>query len=219
MFLRAAKVALVEALRATFDVDPDHRLEDEDAAYEGFRPRSVSIEYPEEEMDWPAIFVQFHPEAVSWTGINPDEYLPTMDDDRPWQNIRRGQFEGNFDLMILALTSAERDRMWDELVELVLMGDMRSDTNRFHQALAHHDLISMTIQRAQVRPVGDSVGAGVPWDGNRLAYEATLRLQVTGQFAADAFNRELIAFQAITVHPYSDIEVPYGEDDGEGPWL
>lgn len=213
MFLTASKTAVVEAMRAVYD-----------AQYLGdISFKSIDIEYPDQEYKWPACLVQMRLDGpVQWTGINPNhqEVDPITG---AFKDIRLGDFRGSFDFTVLALTSQERDRLWDGLVELFLMGDMRSDTDDFLETIDTHDLIRMTAVRDQVQPVGDSIGPGVPWNNTLLAYEATLRVPVIGQFGADVFTRELYPISSITVWPYRQDEPVPGEgttppvDSGPGP--
>src|SRR6266568_3120701 len=81
---------------------------------------SVSIEYPEQSFNWPALFLQFRPTTVQLTGINPDQYqsIFTAPDGPDWENVRQGYFEGAIDISILSLTSGERDNIWDSLTQL-----------------------------------------------------------------------------------------------------
>jgi hypothetical protein len=193
VFLSLAKLSVVEALRATFDAD-----------YFGLSPRRIDIEYPQEEEDWPAILVEFGVNGpLNWTGINPDEFTPSDEfEDLEWRSIRRGYFDATVRLMILALSSAERDRLWDEVVELILMGTMHPATQTFHNLINQHDLIAMTLLPSSVTPVGDSIGAAVPWNPDALAYEASVNFSVTGTFHADVFSQRLISLRAIEALPY-----------------
>lgn len=190
MFLVALKTAMVEALRATFDADfPDRP-----------KPRKVSIEYAEDREDWPFILVQVHVNTVTWTGLHPDiETLNTAGD--AVTLVREGMFDGTCDLSIYALTSEERDRIWDHLVQLFLMGRTRTPTNDFFSTIENHDLIALTIQEGEIRPVGDSIGMGTPWDPETLTYEATIQIAFTGQFFADETNRTLVPLSAVSVSP------------------
>ncbi len=106
-------------------------------------PKTIGIEYPEDEENWPAMFVQFRVGGdVTWTGLNPDEYEYNTPEGN-FTLLRRGSFTGAFDVTILALSSEERDRLWDGLVQTILMGNLRNDTNVFYTSLANNDLIAM----------------------------------------------------------------------------
>ena len=109
MFITATKIAVVEAIRSGFNaIGPASNNNTIDLV-----PRSVTIEYPVEEIEWPAIYVQFRPTTTQYTGLAPD--IETQNQDGTWNSYRHGYFEGAFDLQILAMSSEERDRIWDTL--------------------------------------------------------------------------------------------------------
>jgi len=179
--------------------------------------RRVDIEYPEDAIDWPGLFVQFRPSSVSWTGINPDGFT-LNDSSTEYTKFRRGSFEGYFDLSILALSSQERDRLWDSLVELFLFGRDSPATAPFFDTVNSHDLVALTILETAVEPLGDQSSLGTPWDPNILTYEASLRVNVVGQFWADVYNQKLLPLSAITVRPYVEGQEVFPPNDDQGIW-
>jgi len=231
MFLTATKLALVEALRSIWydnqnvgqeahDFGSDLTVNDEPL------PRRVFIEYPEEAHSWPAVLVQVRPSVVEWTGITPDEILNLgTDDAQHYVRIRQGRFEASVMLQILSTTSLERDRLWDNLVKLILMGRKRAAPNNFYQTIENHDLIGITVMEGSVNAVGDSIVLGTPWDGELLTYESAIEFPIVGLFFADEYNEELVPLANATIHEYIsydgavDPEPPYGESDGQGSWI
>ena len=184
------------------------------------KPKQVDLEYPQHETDWPAILVQFRPRGpITWTGIHPDEYETLIDDVYSYEAVRRGYFEGTFNLTALATSSTERDALWDEMIQLLLMGRQNENTVGFFTKLEHHDLIAMTVQEGIIENVGDAIGVGTPWNGDLLSYEATIGFNVIGQFTADVYNKQLVAVSDIRVYPYTEQDPVPHEDDGEGDWL
>lgn len=209
MFLDATKLALVEGWRQVFDND----------SFPGPKPRKVDIEYPMQEIDWPAVLVQFHPATIEWTGLNPTMYTPITDPTFSWEGVRAGHFEGSADFSIMALTSAERDRIYDAMLGVVMMGDMSAVTSPFWQSLNNHDLIAMSFQPSKVQPVSDSIQQGAPWDDRVLIYEGSVRIQVIGEFYADMYTQQLLAISAVESYAYrADEPVPL-EGDGRGNWV
>lgn len=249
MFLVAAKAAIVESLRSVWfvnqnvgqeahNINPDLDVNPADPA-----PRRITLEYPIEAEDWPTVLVQVRPTVVEWTGISPDEVIDaSTEDGQPaidrsttadsavnpnpsYKLIRQGRFEGSCMLQILALTSMERDRMWDNIVKLLMMGRKKSATNNFYTTLAGHDLIGLTVMEGSIRPVGDSIGPGTPWDPEQLTYEAAVEFDMVGTFYADEYTEDLVplksaeAFEYIAFDGNSETdEEPYGEGDGRGEW-
>lgn len=210
MFLVGVKLALVEGLRNVYD---------DDYTAEEVKPRRIDIEFPNELGDWPAVLVQFRANSISWSGVNPDEYAILDGGPLDYTQYRLGSFTGSFDLSVYALSSVERDRIYDSLVQLFLMGRLRPDTADFFKTIAEHDLIRMTVQETQLVPIGDTVVQGTPWGEDRLSYEATLRVpNVVGQFVADTYRAQLSAFESIRLFPYTDRDPVPGEGDGNGNW-
>jgi hypothetical protein len=209
MFLSGVKAAIIEGLDAVYG-----------AGYQGdISVKSIGIDYPMKEKEWPAIFVQFRPSKIEWTGINPKNFEESSDPDWDWENVQFCNFEGDIDLQILALTSQERDRIWDAVVQMVLMGRGRADTALFYTVIEGHDLISMTLQQTTLSATGDVVAPGTPWGPDSMAYEASLRLHCTGQFYADGASEKFISLTEITSHPLNQgLDETYGEDDGQGEW-
>lgn len=220
MFITATKVAIVEALRSVWFEDQETNtyrsdLKEFDKPY----PRRISIEYSEEAEDWPFVLVQVRPSLIQWTGITPDEIINAGPEDSPtWKRIRQGRFEASCMLQIMALTSGERDRIWDNLILLIMMGRTRSLTRSFHSTLETNDLVGITINEASVRPIGDTISVGTPWDPEMLTYEATIEFDMTGVFYADEFNEDLVELTTARIYPYLPIDPIPGENDGDGSW-
>lgn len=220
MFITAAKVAIVEALRSVWFEDQEANsyrsdLKDFDRPY----PRRISIEYSEEAEDWPFVLVQVRPTVITWTGITPDEIVNAGTEDSPtWKRIRQGRFEASCMLQIMALTSAERDRIWDNLILLIMMGRTRSLTRSFYSVIETNDLVGITINEASVRPIGDTISVGTPWDPEMLSYEATIEFDMTGVFYADEFNEDLVALTEARLYPYLPLDELPHEEDGDGSW-
>ena len=201
MFVTAVKTAVVEALNAGFNAlatsPVDNSLD--------LTPNSITIEYPLEQIKWPAIFVQFRPSKIQWQGLNPDQYKNYAGgytvSGVTYSGIvssRMGYFEGNIDLQIMAMHSEERDRLYDSITNLILMGDGSVASTAFTQSIVNNDLLGMTLLLDTFTPLGDSVSAGTPWSPEELTYEASIRVQCIGDFYEVKYNYVLPEFTAIT---------------------
>lgn len=210
MFLTATKVCMIEALREVMGENNQKLIN-----RVGFQ--RIDIEYPEDSQDWPALLVQFRPTTVSWTGVNPDGFSLNSTSTQ-YTRYRRGSFEGYFDLSILALTSQERDRLWDSLVELFMFGKNNAEIREFYYSLSENDLIDLTLQETTISPLGDSASMGTPWDPNALTYEASLRINTVGQFWADVYNLTLVPLSDVVVSPYTEGMQSFPEPDQYGAW-
>ena len=109
-------------------------------------------------------------------------------------------------LQIIALSSEERDRMWDNVVNLLLMGRTRNPTDNFYSIIDTHDLVGMTIMEGSIRPVGDSITMGTPWDPEVLTYEAAIEFDITGIFYADEYNTDLLPLSEVSFYDFIPIE-------------
>ena len=196
MLITGVKIAIVEALVAGFNsINPapsGRQVGIPSSSTLDLTPNSVTIEYPKEMAHWPSIFVQFRPSKVQWSGLYPDTFiLPSgqyINNNQVAQMSRTGYFEGSIDLQILALTSEERDQLWDTLYNLVLMNPGNPASNSFYQNLVNNNLIGMTILPSTVQTLGDTVSPGTPWSPEELSYEASVRIQCIGDFYESKFN-------------------------------
>jgi hypothetical protein len=205
MFITAAKIAAVEGIVAGFEaIGAVSNNTTKDLV-----PRAVTIEYPVEEIEWPAIYVQFRPTITQYTGLNPDQYTAILDNQgntTSWEMYRQGYFEGAFDLQILAMTSEERDKIWETLINLFVMNNLSPGATALYNSILQNDLIAMTLQQGSTLQVGDTVSPGTPWSPEELTYEATIRVKCIGEFYENKYTQELLPISAINVT--ANIEVP-----------
>jgi len=185
MFITAVKTAIVEALDAGFNAlapgPSDTSLD--------LVPNSITIEYPLELIKWPAVLVQFRPSKVQWSGLNPDIFtnypsgININGNNYPAENVTRTcYFEGSIDLQIMAMHSEERDRLWDSLTNLVLVGDGSPASAAFYRSIISNDLLNLTLLPDTYIPLGDSITSGTPWSPEEITYEASIRISCVGDF-------------------------------------
>lgn len=221
---------MVESLTAGLAaLDPDSQQEGMELV-----PRSVTINYPEKEENWPAVLVQFRiTSPVQWAGLFPDQYtaispVPSSVSDPFYTGQRNVYFEGAWDLTVLALASEERDRLWDTIFDLILMNPLSPASAAFYNTLTYGDLIAMTVNPAMVQPMGDVINQGVPWDPDEFTYEATVRILCVGTYQEGAtivngveeggpFIEKFFQLSAVGVEPY--IEPPGEPYDPDGGWV
>lgn len=189
MFITAAKIATVEAIESAFAALGNMSSN----ITKDLVPRSVTIEYPVEEVEWPAIYVQFRPTLTQYTGLDPDTFaeIITNGDITGWEQIREGYFEGAFDLQILAMSSEERDKIWETIINFFIMNGMSPGSSAFYSSISANDLISITFAQGSILQVGDTVSPGTPWSPEELTYETTMRIKCVGEFYENKYNVEL----------------------------
>ena len=205
MFITGVKIALVEALVAGFNaINPNYNPNlTQQFNYPNdntidLTPNSITIEYPLEEVQWPAIFVQFRPTKSQWTGLNPDTY--TAISGTTLHNTNREiYYEGVIDLQILAMHSEERDRLWDSLYNLILMDPNSPASAAFYDSLNSNDLIAITLLQSTVTSLGDTVSPGTPYSPEELTYEATLRINCIGESFETKYDTGIESLIAVTV--------------------
>jgi len=209
MFLTATKVAIVESLRSVWfsenqDTNKNTKtLNKNDEPY----PKRITIDYPEEAHDWPFILVQIRPTLIEWTGVMPDEIVEFGPDDaKVIKSIRQGKFEATCMLEIMATESQTRDRIWDNLINILLMGRKKNPLNNFYTTLEQNDLVGITIMEGAVRNIGDTITAGTPWSDELLTYEAAIEFDMVGIFYADEYNQDLVPLKKAIIYNYIDYE-------------
>jgi len=191
VFTTAVKTTVVEALTQAFaqlaSAPIDNSLE--------LVPNNTTIEYPLEELEWPALFVQFRPTKVQWFGLNPESYTTApggiVISGATYSGItsqRNGFFEGDIDLQIMAMHSEERDRLYDSVTNLVLLGFGSPASNAFYNSITANTLVGLTTSPDHITPLGDSVSAGTPWSQEELTYEASVRIRCIGDIYEDKYD-------------------------------
>lgn len=165
LLITPAKKVMIRALRATFtSMYPNTKL----------ASMNIDLEYPYLEEHYPGIWVKFSPHKIQSSGLDPNRQT---DDEiyAVWH------FEGTFTLMILALSSKERDLISDGLLEAYMFAYLMPSVSPFYTVLQESDLINMTLQSDIITAGGQTESVGVPWDDDKLAYEDRYSFEVIGQ--------------------------------------
>jgi len=204
MFITAVKTAIVEALVSGFNTintqyNPNLTGQfnyPSDTSID-LTPNSVTIDYPLEEVLWPAIFVQFRPTKTQWMGLNPDQFV-TISGMSDYYASSQIYFEGVIDFQILAMHSEERDRLWDSVNNLVLQNYYSPASTAFYSTLAQNGLVGITINQGTLTSLGDTVNPGTPWSPEELTYEASVRVQCVGNASNIKFTNTVSSITAIT---------------------
>ena len=191
MFTTAVKTTVVEALKSGFSAlasSPINNSLD-------LTPNSMTIEYPMELVQWPCILVQFRPSKIQWSGLNPDIFSISSSGTvisgttySGYNVTRNGYFEGSIDLQIMAMHSEERDRLYDSVTNLILMGQGSAASTAFNASITNNNLVGMTMLLDTFTPVGDTITAGTPWSPEELTYEASIRIACIGDFYETKYN-------------------------------
>jgi hypothetical protein len=192
MYMVHLKSAIVEALKNTFD-----------AAYveEDFRNLLVSIEYPMTQADYPSMWVTYEDEKnIQIAGIGYHEEV--VKPDGSFAMTTRWRFEGEVTITCVAMTSLEKDRLYDELVRTLAFGSERQSTSRFRRRIESNDFIAMNMNFDDLRPSGDGANLGTPWATEEMVYEKSLSIQVLGEFIGDPETQQLVRLSGYHVQDY-----------------
>ena len=207
LFIAPTKKVIIRALRATFtSMYPNSKM----------ASMNIDMEYPYLEEHYPGIWVKFSPHKIQASGL---DYTQMSNDEifGVWH------FEGTVSLMILALSSKERDLISDGFIEAFAFGALMPSASPFYSTLLNSDLINMTPQSDILTSGGQTESVGVPWDDDKLAYEDRYSFEVVGQFRSrvqpGVIFTNLSAIQASST--LTNVEgAPNNTigDDGNGLW-
>jgi hypothetical protein len=195
MFMTHLKTALTVAMRRTFDAEytePD------------FRNTNVGIDFPVEREGYPAIWVDFIPTAqLEVAGIS---HIEVEEGSAGFREHTRWRFQGTASYTALAMTSLERDRLFDEVVRVMAFGREQAQTSEFRTYIEDNEFIAINIDFDQIGVAGINATGGTPWGTDEMIYEATVQLECIGEFVSDGATATLVPLSGIVMLPYNDQE-------------
>lgn len=203
MFMRLVKTAFVEAMKNTFtNTYPEAQ----------FRNLPVSIEYPVSPQSFPSIWVDFTPTGpIKQAGVGHLEIdaVPIGPNGQMGQqNYTRFFFSGSVSFTVVAMSSNERDFLFDEVQRVIMAGDESVFTSEFRQTLEAQEFIEVYPSYSQVEPSGFSAAQGTPWGSDEILYEATLSTECEGTFAITPDTGEYVLLSKIEVSDRVDETLP-----------
>lgn len=188
MYLAPLKTLLVEAVKRTFD---------DNYPIVEWRNVKVGIEYPIDPQDYPGIWVDYDDvEPLKIVGVGHIEFQDTNLGPRPFS---RWKFSGYASYTIVALSSFERDRLYDEFVKMLAFGLLDPDTSVFRHTIEDNEFIAANADFDTVQPRGNGAAPGTPWGTDEIIYERTLNLNVIGEFIPDVTGGVLYRLSEIRV--------------------
>lgn len=187
-YLRTIKTTAVQAVRQSFQArypepDPDG----------GAQGVFVSIEYPVEEAQYPAVWVDFETSELRTVGI---AYTET---DSQGNAFTRWKFAGHATFTVVALSSNERDMLYDQLVSLTAFASQSSFPSTFRKVIEDAPLVASVWSFDSVEDRPAAAAPGTPWGTMDVIYERGFALQVIGEFVSDPDTAELVALSEIQV--------------------
>jgi hypothetical protein len=191
MFLAPLKTLLVTALNNTFD--STYPVPEWQGLYS-------SIEYPEKRVAYPGVWVDFDPEdALHTINVGETSIYNLVDD--VWNEVKGYRYQGHALFTVVALTSLERDRLFDELVKVFAFGLLQPQTSAFRQTITGNEFIAANIDFDSIAMRGSNQTPGTPWGSNEIIYEITLSLAMLGEFYSNPATNTLYTLREVLVTP------------------
>lgn len=207
MFLMQTKVAAVKALQAVFA--DEYPIVD-------FRNLHISIEYPIDKQDVPALWVDFEPSSssIQTVGINHVEYH--INTEGNFVPIQRWSFSGYISTTVVAFSSAVRDMLTDEMISVFAFGRTDPKSVPLIAAIENNPYIALNLDWDQVTLSQMAMSPMTPWGTDEPMYEATVRIQCMGEFVSDPKSGELLPVREVRIYPRAE-----GEPDTttSGGWV
>lgn len=205
MFFTPLLTLLTEAIKRTFDAEypePD------------FRNIYVSPEWPIDKANYPGIWVDFEPtQELEIVGVSHVEHTePSPAGAR--RSFTRWRFTGHAVYTIVALTSLERARLFDEVVRVMAFGTEQAQTSEFRSYIQDNEFIAANMDFDQIAIAGKGETPGTPWDTDEIIYEISVQMEVVGEFVSDGTSQTLLPLRLIQVEPYTTAEPDPSPDPG-----
>lgn len=206
MFISPLKTLFVESLHTVFD---------EQYPKAEFRGTHCSLEFPVESSAYPEIWLTYSDtDRLRRAGVRHRESLDPVTG-LEVAPFTRWVFQGTMSFTVVALSSLERDRLFDELLSVIAFSGEDPLLGRFRQAIETNDLIAVTAQWDEVESVGEDAAPGTQWSTDEVVYERSLNLDLRGEFVPDPVAGTLVPLSKIEVTATAD---PTGTVGGFDAW-
>ena len=191
-YLTLVKTTMVEAVQATFDASyPDAQ----------FAGTYCSIEYPVNPQAYPGIWVDYDDtDDLVQAGVGHLERRDPATGD-PVPAFTRWRFTGTVSFTVVALTSLERDRLYDELVNVIAFGSQDPLRGRFRATVEADPLVVIEARYDALTVGGAAATPGTPWGSDDIVYEKTVNLDVIGEFYPVMAAGPLVLLSRVQVDP------------------
>lgn len=207
-YLRTIKTTAVQAVQQSFT----SRYPEPDADGGTARQPFVSIEYPVEEANYPAVWVDFETAELRNVGI---AYTQV---DAHNNAYARWRFTGHAVFTIVALSSNERDMIYDQMISMTAFAAQSSFPSTFRQVVEAAPLVASVWSYDTIEERANAAAPGTPWGSMEVIYERGFALQVYGEFVTDPYSQALVLLEGIDVvmnmEGFPDttiIQIPSGE--------
>jgi len=203
MYMAQLITLLTQGVRLTFDANypvPE------------FQNLHVSPEFPIIRENYPAVWVDFEPtQPLHTAGI--DSFMYTEPDaNNVVHAYKKWLFEGYATYTVMALTSLERDRLFDELVKMIAFGQLNPQLSIYRQTIENNEWIATQTDFDQISQRGKSATSGTPWGSDDMLYEITMAMATIGEFISDPSTGEFVLLDEVEFE--ATTESVAGDPDG-----
>ena len=188
-YLRTIKTTAVQAIEQSYQA----RYPAPDADGGTSVQPHVSIEYPVDEVNYPAIWVDYEGAELRTVGIA----YTQMDDQG--NAYARWRFAGHVTFTIVALTSNERDLIYDQLIAMTAFAAQSDFPSTFRQVAENAPLVAAVWSFDTVEDRSSAAAPGTPWGTTEVIYERGFAIQVIGEFVTDPYTQALVNLSEIQV--------------------
>ena len=188
MFLANLKTLLVMAGVNTFD---------QTYPVQEFQNLHVSVEFPNDRANYPAVWADFEPTGpLERGGVNQQLVVPSGNG---FKSFIAWRYQGFATYTLVSLSSLERDRLFDEWVKVIGFAGASPETSTFRQTIDNNPYIACNFDFDQIQIQGKSEVPGTPWGTEEVLYEITVAVQCFGEFYSDQSATTLVALSEVTV--------------------
>jgi hypothetical protein len=188
-YLRTIKTTAVEAVQQSFT----SRYPEPDAAGGTSRQPFVSVEYPVEQAHYPAIWVDYEGSELRTVGI------AYTQQDAQGDAYARWRFAGHVVFTIVALSSNERDMIYDQMIGMTAFAAQSSFPSTFRTVTENAPLVASVWAFDTVDDRSSAAAPGTPWGTMEVIYERGFAVQVLGEFVSDPYSQALVSLSGIEV--------------------
>lgn len=222
------KEALRQALSTVFAAHPDDILKDN---------TNVVIDFPIEEVHYPAVVVRFYEREIKNAGIAHLEHIEDVNNLGTYIKYQQSLYNGDIEFAVYALSSTDRDLISDALVQTIRFAPMEAYTNQFLQHIYAPTSVPseneggaydpsmdhmVNLNTDVVRGFGESQTIA-PWlPEDVLVYQTSYRIGIFGQFYSRTpvnFNYGLV--EHVEQYPYNSSAgepIPNPNPEDPTPW-
>ena len=130
------------------------------------------------------------------------------------RRFTRWRFQGEASFTVVAMSSLERDRLYDEVVKVIAFGTESEQTSEFRTFIEDNEFLAVNFDFDEIETRGFAATLGTPWQTDEMIYEGEIAMECFGEFISDGQSQTLVPISAIQAIPYSDQETDPTDEEG-----